>query len=206
MSVIRAIVAAIKDSFARRAPFGDECDPHNQQETIMTTRLFLLTASFCLACSAFAADPPKKYPQAPPPPGINDPGVSEAGVAGQTPAAALSPGSPSTATESGNSPAAVPIEPLAKPDTRPVRDKASRDAEAGKDTSARAAASDVTIRKQGDDTVEEYRQGGSLWMVRIVKPNGPTQTFLDASGNGRLQRDPNEGPVDPVYFTIYQWN
>ncbi|MEO8459581.1 MAG: DUF2782 domain-containing protein [Dokdonella sp.] len=171
-------------------------------------RPFLLAASLTLACSAFAADPPKKYPQAPPPPGINDPGVAAGDVnAPSADAAPSATGSTAAATEPESAAASTPVEPLAKPDTRPVRDKASRDAEAGKkDTTARAAASDVTIRQQGDDTVEEYRQGGRLWMVRIVKPNGPTQTFLDASGNGRLQRDPNEGPVDPVYFTIYQWN
>ena len=134
---------------------------------------------------------------APPPPGINDPGVSAATAPAGQPQGAATPAA-ATTTDS----VADPLAPLPKPDTRPVRDKAARDASA---TSERIAASDVTTRKQGDDTVEEYRQNGHVWMIRIVQPNGPTQTFMDG-GNGRLSNDPQQGPVAPVYFSLYEWN
>lgn len=154
-----------------------------------------LFATIIFAAAAVAADqnPPTKM-EAPPPPGINDPGVTTpkqaAGKADeQKPAAA----------ERGDT---DPLSPLPKPDTRLVRDKASRTSEA---TSERIAASDVTTRKEGGDTVEEYRQHGRLWMIRIHKVNGPVQTFITA-GNGRLTRDPKEGPVSPVYYTLYEWN
>jgi hypothetical protein len=55
------------------------------------------------------------------------------------------------------------------------------------------------------DTVEEYRHGATLYMVRITPKNGITQTFMVNGGNGKLIRDPRMGPVDPVYYTIYQW-
>ncbi|MBS0431694.1 MAG: DUF2782 domain-containing protein [Proteobacteria bacterium] len=55
------------------------------------------------------------------------------------------------------------------------------------------------------DTVEEYRHGATLYMVRITPKHGPTQTFLVNGGTGKLIRDPRMGPVDPVYYTIYQW-
>lgn len=55
------------------------------------------------------------------------------------------------------------------------------------------------------DTVEEYRHGGTLYMVRITSKSGPTQTFMVNGGSGKLIRDPRMGPVDPVYYTIYQW-
>ncbi|HET9836483.1 MAG TPA: DUF2782 domain-containing protein [Rhodanobacteraceae bacterium] len=55
------------------------------------------------------------------------------------------------------------------------------------------------------DTVEEYRHGGTLYMVRITPKNGLTQTFLVNGGTGKLIRDPRKGPVDPVYYTIYKW-
>jgi hypothetical protein len=64
----------------------------------------------------------------------------------------------------------------------------------------------VTERKEGKDTVREYREKGKLRMVRIVPQNGPTQTYYDRNGDGRLDKDPLEGPVAPVYFTIYEWN
>ncbi len=64
----------------------------------------------------------------------------------------------------------------------------------------------VAVHKQSNgDTVEEYRHGGALYMVRITPANGPVQTFMVNGGDGRLMRDPRMGPVDPVYYTIYQW-
>lgn len=68
------------------------------------------------------------------------------------------------------------------------------------------AAPDVAVHtERNGDTVEEYRRGATLYMIRITSKNGPTQTFLVNGGNGRLIRDPKMGPVDPVYYTIYQW-
>ena len=91
---------------------------------------------------------------------------------------------------------------MPKPDARLVRDRASRDASA---TAQRVSASQITTRKQGSDTVEEYRERGHVWMIRIVPQNGPTQTFMDSDGSGRLVRDPREGPISPVYYTLYEW-
>jgi hypothetical protein len=151
--------------------------------------LWMLFAS-ALALAAPPAKPPKA--DIPPPPGLNDPGVS-------TPAAAAAADAATPATS-----AADPLAPLPKPDTRIVRDKAARDAAA---TSERVAASDVTTRTQGTDTVEEYRQNGHVWMIRIVPQNGgPSQTFMDTNGNGRLTNDNQQGPVSPVYFSLYEWN
>lgn len=154
--------------------------------------------TFAVVASAAPPDPQKAQikAEAPPPPGINDPGVSSA-----TPAAAQAQDTAPAAATTDN--AADPLAPLPKPDTRPVRDKASRDNAA---TADRVAASDVTTRKQGSDTVEEYRQNGRVWMIRIVPQYGPTQTFMDTTGNGRLSNDPQQGPVSPVYFSLYEWN
>jgi hypothetical protein len=147
-----------------------------------------------LASSLALAAPPAKPPKAdvPPPPGINDPGVSTPAAAAN---AATPPPSPSDAD---------PLAPIPKPDTRIVRDKAARDASA---TSERVAASDVTTRTQGTDTVQEYRQNGHVWMIRIVPQNGgATQTFMDSSGNGRLTNDNQQGPISPVIYSLYEWN
>lgn len=54
-------------------------------------------------------------------------------------------------------------------------------------------------------TVEEYRHGGTLYMVRITPKNGLTQTFMVNGATGKLIRDPRMGPVSPVYYTIYKW-
>jgi len=156
----------------------------------------ILTISLLTACFAWgmaAAAPPQQV-DAPPPPGIDDPGVPT--DAADTPAVQdEAPAANAQADED-------PLAPLAKPDARLVRDKASRESAA---TRQRMAASDITRRQQGDDTVEEYREKGRVWMIRIVRPEGPTQTFLANDGSGRLVRDPDEGPVSPVYYTLYEW-
>lgn len=162
-----------------------------------TIRL-LFAASLLAAATALVASPVmaagKKPPPSnvPPPPGLNDPGVS-------TPPAAA-------AAEAATAPAASanddPLAPPPKPDARLVRDKASRDASTN---AQRVSSSEVTTRKQGTDTVEEYRDHGHVWMIKIVPQNGPTQTFMDSDGSGRLARDPHAGPISPVYYTLYEW-
>ena len=160
------------------------------------TRPVLFATLLVLAMPLGAASPPRQQTPVLPPPTLEDPGI-----AAQTPAKDAPQRDPATA------PQALPppneTDALPKPDTRPARDRSSRDA-AG--LAERTAASDVAIRKEGDDTVEEYRQNGKVWMIRIVRPDGSDQTFMDMTGNGRLTRDPNMGPVAPVYFRLYEWN
>ena len=158
------------------------------------TTLLLAALLFAAAAQAFAAPPSDKPRPAevPPPPGMNDPG-----------SAAPTPVAQDADAQSVPAQAQDPLAPLPKPDNRLVRDKASRDAAANRD---RIAASNVTRRQQGSDTVEEYRQNGHVWMIRIVPQNGPAQVFMDTTGSGRLTNDPRQGPVAPVYFSLYEWN
>jgi len=159
------------------------------------TRFALLELAAAVLGTAFAiAAPPDKGPpkaDVPPPPGINDPGV--------TAAPAKEPPAAGTAAPSD----ADPLAPLPKPDTRIVRDRADRDPEA---MQRRMANSEHATRQQGEDTVDEYRQNGHVWMIRIQPRNGPVETFMDTTGNGRLTRDPQQGPIAPVYFSLYEWN
>ncbi len=63
----------------------------------------------------------------------------------------------------------------------------------------------VTIRNEGGTVIEEYRQGGKLTMVRVTPENGISYTYMDTDGDGRLEGDPKDGPVSPVYYTLYEW-
>lgn len=151
------------------------------------TRTLCAALALALVSPLRAADPPPppNFPAAPPPPGIDNP------------TAAQSPATPPPDSEAGRAAPASPYAPLPKPDSRISRDKASRAAE---------DSDDVRVRQQGGDTVEEYRRGGHVWMIRIHPAGGgPVQTFMDTDGSGRLARDPREGPVAPVYYTIYEW-
>jgi hypothetical protein len=68
----------------------------------------------------------------------------------------------------------------------------------------------VTIRTADNgDVVQEYRQAGVVYMVRVLpKGGGPAYTLMDSNGDGRLDKDDAEdaGGVSPVYFTIHEWN
>lgn len=69
------------------------------------------------------------------------------------------------------------------------------------------AAPTVTIRTvDNGDTVEEYREHGRITMVKVTPQRGPSYTLIDANGDGKLDRRDTEGPVAPIYWTIYEWN
>ncbi len=56
------------------------------------------------------------------------------------------------------------------------------------------------------DTIEEYRRGGTVYMVRVTPRQGVTQTYMvNNNSNGSLTHDPKMGPVSPVYYDIYKW-
>ena len=64
----------------------------------------------------------------------------------------------------------------------------------------------VSVRNEGDDTIEEYRQAGKVTMIRVTRKGGIPQTFIDTDGDGKLEGNPKDGPVSPVYYTLYDWN
>lgn len=92
-------------------------------------------------------------------------------------------------------------DPGVKPRTAPPSDleKAKADARG-------ADKPDVGIRKEGDDTIEEYRTSGKVSMIRITGKSGVTRTYIDTDGDGRLEGNPKDGPVAPVYYKLYEWN
>jgi hypothetical protein len=63
----------------------------------------------------------------------------------------------------------------------------------------------VTIRQDDNVTIEEYRREGAIYMVRVTPKNGVAYEYLDTDGDGRLEGDPREGPMQPVYYTVYEW-
>jgi hypothetical protein len=65
----------------------------------------------------------------------------------------------------------------------------------------------VNIRTlDSGDVVEEYRLNGRLYEVRVRPRVGVPYALLDTNGDGRLDSRDTEGPVAPVYYTLYEWN
>ena len=46
----------------------------------------------------------------------------------------------------------------------------------------------VTITKQTEQTVEEYRSGGRLYMIKITPKNAPPYYLVDDNGTGKFAR------------------
>lgn len=70
-----------------------------------------------------------------------------------------------------------------------------------------AAEPQVTIRKRGTDTVEEYRIAGKLYMMKVTPAGGgPSYYLIDEKGDGKFARQ--EGPgsgVRPPMWVIHSW-
>ena len=75
-------------------------------------------------------------------------------------------------------------------------------------TGTEEVAPTVTIRSSANgDRVEEYREAGKVYMVRVVPLRGKPYYLYDDDRNGRLDRsDADRHTIAPVYWTIYEWD
>jgi hypothetical protein len=99
-------------------------------------------------------------------------------------------------------------DPGSKPKSVPLPDTgiAPSVAPAARQKDASGDSTNVSVHTNANgDTVEEYRRGGRIYMVRITPKHGVTQTYHYDSADGNLMHDPKLGPVSPVYFDIYKW-
>lgn len=118
------------------------------------------------------------------PPAINDPGVAPAASATAT---------PTPATPAAGKPAENPGLPA--------------------DVQAAANAAElpvVTVRQNGNETVEEYRNKGKLLFVRVLEKEGPTTLYVDNPAvippNIMQQLSGPSGQVQPVYYKLADWS
>lgn len=64
----------------------------------------------------------------------------------------------------------------------------------------------VTIRKRGDDTVEEYRIAGKLYMLKVTPPGGRPYYMIDGRGDGKfIRQDSYDEGVRPPMWVIHSW-
>jgi hypothetical protein len=60
---------------------------------------------------------------------------------------------------------------------------------------------EITITKQVEQTVEEYREGGKLYMIKITPKVGPPYYLVDDLGDGKFSHYQN---LDPG-FRVPRW-
>ncbi|WP_267225154.1 DUF2782 domain-containing protein [Dyella silvae] len=140
-----------------------------------------------VASSAFAQSA-SQFPPAPPPPGMNDPGVK---VVPQPPAPAPAAKSSSKSSQAPSADTAAPLSQSSASSSQPPRDARGD------------APPQVTVRTEGDQTVQEYRRSGQLYMVVVTPKSGIPQTYMvDQKGAWTNQ---NGEPVKPVMYKVMEW-
>jgi hypothetical protein len=62
----------------------------------------------------------------------------------------------------------------------------------------------VSVRREGENEVQEYRRSGMVYMVVVTPKNGIAQTYMvDPDGTRHLQ--PGQAPVQPVMYKVLEW-
>lgn len=64
----------------------------------------------------------------------------------------------------------------------------------------------VTILKRGTDTVEEFRIGGRLYMIKVTPARGAPYYMIDEKGDGRFSRQEGlDSGLRPPMWVIHQF-
>lgn len=65
---------------------------------------------------------------------------------------------------------------------------------------------EVTITKQTEQTVEEYRAGGKLYMIKIIPKVGKPYYLVDDRGDGKFSRQESlDSGVRPPRWIIHRF-
>ncbi len=74
--------------------------------------------------------------------------------------------------------------------------------------SGEAIEPDITIRREGKKTIQEYRKNGELYMVKIIPIVGPAYYLIDTNGDGNMDvrgSDLDKG-LKINQWKLFQWN
>ncbi|GAB2581012.1 DUF2782 domain-containing protein [Dyella jejuensis] len=151
--------------------------------------LSVLAASPVVAQTSSSSTAAPHFAPVPPPPGMDDPGVNPS----REPMSASSAAPASTPAE---------LEPSQLPG-KPIPAPKLPGAPAGHDANGQPPP-EVSVRQEGENTIQEYRQNGRVYMVVVTPQHGPQQIYnVDADGH---MLDPHgQPPVKPVMYKIMQW-
>lgn len=64
---------------------------------------------------------------------------------------------------------------------------------------------DITIIRKGKKTIEEYRRGGRLYMVKVIPAVGPAYYLRDANGDGKIDTNDLDRGSDINLWKIFEW-
>jgi Protein of unknown function (DUF2782) len=145
----------------------------------MKAAALLVSASFLLTASVFAQTKPSA--SAPPPPGMNDPGVK-----------AVAPASATSATAPANG--TLNLKPQALPSMQDNGGAGTRD----------NSIPEIKTHQRGDDVIEEYSRSGQVYMIVVTPKNGIQQTYM-VDPQGRVVDEHGQKPTRPVMYKVLEW-
>lgn len=156
----------------------------------MKNRALLAVVALTLVAPVFAQDAKPAFQSAPPPPGMNDPGVKPSAQPVAPPATL--PPEASRATPAETSATVLPGKPIPLP------------AAPGEHDAQGEPPPTVNVYKRGEDTVQEFRRSGQLYMVTVTSAAGISQTYM-ADSSGKLHGADAPTHVQPVMYKVAEW-
>ncbi len=142
----------------------------------------LLASSLMVSIASAQTSPPSGNVR--PPPGINDPGAHAVAPAHAATVRAPASGNGSRSAQS----TAVP---------------SMHDAGAARDARGEPPP-EISVHQRGEDSVQEYRRNGQVYMVVITSKAGIAQTYM-VDPQGRLVDEHGQKPVRPVMYKVLEW-
>lgn len=93
----------------------------------------------------------------------------------------------------------VPSAPPAGSEVRPELQVAPQEGE--------APSPEVTIKRQGKDTIEEYSISGRVYMVKVQPAIGPAYYLVDPNGDGQFSQQINDikNPPPVPRWVLLRW-
>ena len=66
---------------------------------------------------------------------------------------------------------------------------------------------DITIIRKGKKTIQEFRRGGRLYMIKVIPDIGPAYYFIDNDGDGKMdvRRDDLDKGSNINMWKIFEW-
>jgi hypothetical protein len=66
---------------------------------------------------------------------------------------------------------------------------------------------DITIIRKGKKTIQEFRRGGRLYMIKVIPDIGPPYYFIDNDGDGKMdvRRDDLDKGSNINMWKIFEW-
>jgi len=156
----------------------------------------LAVLGVAVASNALAQSSASQFPPAPPPPGMNDPGV-KAVTPPPAPKAAPAPKSGAGKSASGNVSADTEAT-LSAPETATPATSGAQPRDANGN-----APPQVKVHTEGDQTIQEYSRSGQVYMVVVTPKGGIPQTYL-IDQKGAWTNQAGE-PIKPVMYKVMEW-